>query len=374
MNNLKTIGVFLKDARTSKNLSLDEVATKTKINLKLLTHLEGDQLTNLPNKTYVVGFVKSYAKHLDLNEEEALLSLNYTYEQKMSASPVKSEAFIKDNEAPNELEDSAKAIFKTFYNKKVFIAIVASVILIFAVRSTISFFSNIAKEKVSFEKSEVLKPLNSTKKEIITADEVKPADEVSAQPKELPKEPVKKSEEKIIEVKEEIKEEVKEETKDDKIEAKEEKEKEKVAQNLNGKFPYINFYPVPRDLYKIVDESPQNTVAVQEGEQSVYISAIEGDTWISFKVDDEKIKRYVLKKGRGVLLKGEVVLLFMGNINATKIYLNNKLIETDSKTGVKSLVFPESSTPEYELPLFPTYKYRSYTAKEYKENMVESPN
>lgn len=373
MNNLKTIGVFLKDARTSKNLSLEEVATKTKINLKLLSHLEEDQLTNLPNKTYVVGFVKSYAKHLDLNEEEALLSLNYTYEQKMSVSPVKTEAFIKDNEAPTELEDSAKAIFKTFYNKKVFIAVIVSVILIFAVKSTISFFSNIAKEKVSFEKSEVLKPLNGTEKTIITADEAKTVEQTTEKPEDSIQKTTEQSTQKLVELKEESKEEVNEEIKED-DEVKKEDTQDKVAQNLNGKFPYINFYPVPRDLYKILEESPSNTVPVQDGEQSVYISAVEGDTWISFKVDDEKIKRYVLKKGRSVLLKGEVVLLFMGNINATKIFLNNKLIETDSKTGVKSLVFPESSASEYQLPLFPTYKYRSYTAKEYQENMVDSPN
>ena len=76
MNNLKTIGAFLKDARVAKNLTVQQVSEDTKINLKLLVHLEDDRLLKLPNKIYVVGFVKSYAKCLDLNEAKEVFLMS----------------------------------------------------------------------------------------------------------------------------------------------------------------------------------------------------------------------------------------------------------------------------------------------------------
>ena len=105
--------------------------------------------------------------------------------------------------------------------------------------------------------------------------------------------------------------------------------------------------------------------------QNVYIVATDGDTWISYQSDDEDIKRFVLKQGRSVLIKGKTILLFMGNINISKIFLNNKLIKTYSKTGVKSIIFPESEAKDYELPLFPSYKGVPMKASVYKENMAE---
>lgn len=365
MNNLKTIGAFLKDARESQKLTEEEVSSKTKINLKLLLHLENDRLLKLPNKTYVVGFVKSCAKTLGLNEDEAIMSLNYTYEQIIEPTIVKEENSQPVENSKNELEESAVAVIKTFYNKKIVIIVAIIVILVLILKAAISFFGNIAKEKVSFEKDEITN-LNTPKEKLATVDtqediEIKISD---AQTKDLPK----KVEAPIL--KEKAKEPVKEIVKEKKVEAK----------NLNGKFPFIKFYSMPRKLFTVLDEAKENTDSsiipdrirskAIDGKQNVYIRATDGDTWISFKVDDNKIKRYVLKQGKGALLQGDEIQLFMGNINVTKIFFNNKLINAPSKTGVKSLVFPQSLAETLVLPLFPNYKYKSYTSKEYIENMV----
>lgn len=381
MDNLKTIGSFLKDSRINQSLDLSDVAEKTKINLKLLRSLEEDQLSQLPNKTYVIGFVKSYAKHLGLNEEEALLSLNYTYEQKVTPDAVEGAVFNNVEESPTELEDSARAIFKTFYNKKALILIVVSIITIVIIKSIISFFSNIAKEKVSFEKKEILSPVSKEAKEEISKEDnsqENKENEIANVDQQKISEP--NPQESLVAPKNTA---IENKVEEKKIEEKE-IEKKVEPKSLNGKLPYKEFYNVPSKLYTILEDAPENNNieilptryknAMIEGLQNVYIHATEEDTWISFKVDDQKIKRYVLKKGRSVLLKGDRVLLFMGNINATKIFLNNKLIFAESKTGVKSLIFPQEESSEYKLPLFPTYKYKSYTASDYMENMVEKEN
>ena len=84
----------------------------------------------------------------------------------------------------------------------------------------------------------------------------------------------------------------------------------------------------------------------------MFINAVDGDTWITYKADDQKVKKFVLKQGRRILIRGEVIRLFMGNINVAKMFLNNRPLIVQSKTGVRSLVFPQEVSSNYKIPLF----------------------
>ena len=86
--------------------------------------------------------------------------------------------------------------------------------------------------------------------------------------------------------------------------------------------------------------------------ENVYISAYAEDSWITYKKDQEEVKSFVLKKGRTLLIRGKEIRLILGNANATKIFYNNELIDIQSKSGVKSLVFPETANQKYKIPLF----------------------
>lgn len=79
------MGGFLQQARQKKRLSLEEVASQTRIQQKYLEALESEDFGNLPGKVFAKGFVRSYAKAIGLDEEEALqrfldISKNF-YEQ-----------------------------------------------------------------------------------------------------------------------------------------------------------------------------------------------------------------------------------------------------------------------------------------------------
>ena len=69
---MKKTGQLLKDKRESANLSLSEVALATKINPKILTAIELGEEKNLPAKTFLKGFLRSYALFLKLDAEEVL--------------------------------------------------------------------------------------------------------------------------------------------------------------------------------------------------------------------------------------------------------------------------------------------------------------
>ncbi len=64
---MKRVGQVLKEEREKRGVSLNEIAIATKINIKFLQAIEEGNLEALPQKTFVRGFVRSYAKHLNLD-------------------------------------------------------------------------------------------------------------------------------------------------------------------------------------------------------------------------------------------------------------------------------------------------------------------
>src|SRR4028119_2393630 len=67
---VSTIGQRLRVAREAKNLSLAEVASKTRIPIRHLQHIEDGEWDALPAPTYSVGFARSYANAVGLNGNE----------------------------------------------------------------------------------------------------------------------------------------------------------------------------------------------------------------------------------------------------------------------------------------------------------------
>lgn len=419
MEKNETIGKFLTKARNKKKLSLDDVIQQTKINVNVLRALESDELEKLPSKTYVRGFVLSYAKTVGIDQEKALSILNHTYEQQ-NPQPIQEEVqqqvttpspSYQNNKDTEEIRETVTSILSSLIKKQVVYSLIAVGILYAIGNGIYSFFSQLTQESQSIvEAKQISNEIKAADKNLfdikatqklktIASVESKPKENIEKPKDEATNKPVVKAEPKNIEKKieeqkpvetaaiaPEIKkatEEVKKVEEEKKEVAKEAQEERpvKVVQNLNGKFPFKEFYPTPTNMYDIVDNAPEANdkgllpenikASMIPDKQNVYIVATDDNTWISYKVDDQKIKRYVLKKGRRVLIKGDQILLFMGNYNATKVFLNNKLVTAQTKTGVKSMIFPEEKAKEFELPLFPSFNGIPYSAEEYKANMAQ---
>ena len=105
------------------------------------------------------------------------------------------------------------------------------------------------------------------------------------------------------------------------------------------------------------------------GKQNVFINAVDGDTWITYKSDANPIKKFVLKKGRTLLVRGDLVRIFLGNINVARVFLDNKPLTITSRSGVKSLVFPQEKASEFKLPLFIYNSGKAITSSEYEETL-----
>jgi cytoskeleton protein RodZ len=62
----------LKREREQRKITLDEIALSTKIGTRFLTALEEEQFDQLPGGIFNKGFVKAYARHLGINEDQAV--------------------------------------------------------------------------------------------------------------------------------------------------------------------------------------------------------------------------------------------------------------------------------------------------------------
>jgi cytoskeleton protein RodZ len=65
-----SVGERLRAAREKKKLSLEDIATQTRIPLRHLENLEAGDWSKLPAPTYTIGFAKSYASAIGLDRTE----------------------------------------------------------------------------------------------------------------------------------------------------------------------------------------------------------------------------------------------------------------------------------------------------------------
>ncbi len=66
------VGLKFQEARFKKRLTLEQVSEATRIRVSFLKAIEGGDYKKLPSSAYAYGFVRNYAKFLDLNESEAI--------------------------------------------------------------------------------------------------------------------------------------------------------------------------------------------------------------------------------------------------------------------------------------------------------------
>ena len=69
---MESIGEFFRQVRETKGLTVDEVASKTRIRTDFVKALEDGNFAKLPDQVFARGFVRSYARSLGLDEEDAI--------------------------------------------------------------------------------------------------------------------------------------------------------------------------------------------------------------------------------------------------------------------------------------------------------------
>lgn len=331
-----TIGQLIKKKREEKNLSLKVISHQTKIHIGLLESLEADQLHKLPSKAYVRGFIKSTTKILGIDYNMALGLLDRAYEKNAPrASATSTNQEMKTETAMNTLSSIAATPLETVRSVTLSSSMfIVKAIALIAVVGIIGFniknYMERASDEAEVKLPEVLTTLTRKKTEVVKP---KPAPVVVAPKVEEP-----------IEI--------------------------NIIQDKNQKVDVtvkdINLQTISLGEKQFAEDTSISEAAKKEllpekyriqpvkGTETVFINATEGDSWLTYKVDDQNIKKYVLRQGRTLFLRGSTIRLFLGNTYSLKVFYNNKLLNltVNNKTGVKNLVFPEELKTKYMAPLF----------------------
>jgi cytoskeletal protein RodZ len=84
---MPTLGEELKRLRETRGLSLREVSDATHIGSRFLQAIESDNYSILPGGIFNRGFVRSYARYVGLDEEQALVLYNQQLEAQGGEAP-----------------------------------------------------------------------------------------------------------------------------------------------------------------------------------------------------------------------------------------------------------------------------------------------
>lgn len=69
---MESFGARLKREREKKGVTLDDISISTKIGTRLLRALEEEHFDQLPGGIFNKGFVRAYARHLGMDEDQAI--------------------------------------------------------------------------------------------------------------------------------------------------------------------------------------------------------------------------------------------------------------------------------------------------------------
>lgn len=187
---MKQTGELLKQARESAKLSLSEVALATKINPKILNAIEQGDSTHLPAKTFLKGFIRSYALYLKMDADEVIRTFNE--ETGHSPAPGIDKEVIRQHQetvaAKEEKAPKRRVNDEESFSGLRAIAVVVIVVLIGLIIGVRELIEKYQKETVVADGGEIkVSPLPQTtaapakkedkkeeKKEVAEAEEAKP--------------------------------------------------------------------------------------------------------------------------------------------------------------------------------------------------------
>lgn len=298
-----SFGRVLTAVRMEKGLDLNQVSAAIKINQRVLQDLENEEHSKLPDDVYVKGFIRAYSDLLELDPGEMVK----LYQESLTRYQ-------------NVLRKEAELVG---YNPKFWTKFAGAFILMLLI--------------VGF--SIYLMPVTDNAPAVV--EETTEIVETVAEPTQPDPEPEKVAvaeEVPAVEIKDENISEVPDEAP---LQAEDENLKEETEEDA----PEI-VQEEPVSLEDDAEENVEDEVAQTEKEADttplyLKLHAIE-ETWVKIITDKEKPREFILKTGDLKELKGQNKFnLLIGNAGGVHVFLNDKPVEIDGKSGqVVTLMLP----------------------------------
>ena len=134
-----TLGEKLRQAREDRGLSISEVAEQTRISALYLESIENNDYRVLPGGIFNKGFVKSYAKQVGLDEQEALQDYSRLLAEQTESGeeqPIYRPEVLTD--------DRSRSLFPT-----IVLAIVILGLMVWGILALLNYYNNRQKQPVA---------------------------------------------------------------------------------------------------------------------------------------------------------------------------------------------------------------------------------
>lgn len=365
----ESLGQYLSRMRREKGIDLKNIAVTTRINYNILHGLENDHFENLPNRTYLRGFIRCLAREIGAEEEYALALLDrhlrhdapsHTLQQapeedvaSVPIAPINS-ALDKDLAKLENLKKRAPQIPPKY--------LVAGLLAL----TILGGGGLLVKKILVATNQEVQEAREIVQRQALRALQPPPPPP-PVQPPTLPAETVNPPPAEAKQTQPEAEEEMKKEVAErppapvDGITApaiRTNLPKRTIETSLGAirltKMQYP-LYSLDPDHPKLKDAAlfpPHVRAAYVPGIQNVFIHAVRGDSWLVYKNSQKRIRSFTLEQGKTLSIRGEEIRLFLGNLNVLEIFYNNQYLKAQTVNGVRSLIFPHQLAQGSEIPFF----------------------
>ncbi|MGE4232592.1 MAG: helix-turn-helix domain-containing protein [Bacteriovoracia bacterium] len=376
------LGQYLRSEREKQHITIEQVASATKISIKLLHALESDNYDELPAKPFVRGFVTSYARYLGLDSTDVLSR----YEQYLSEKI--GQRFKRPDNAPQHIFVESE---KNIDRSKTVLSFVMAGFLIMA-----AFVFIVVKPSMKHRRHkhvEVAKTVSN--KDIVTV--VSPS---APQPKS-----VAETKDKSTEVKEKATAEVVAEQSEPKAEVAQAQPRQTASSPTTvvkeqTTAPAVKAEPKPDVVKKAAEElkkapaRPQGqaepsetpastgaafnapavrspttgavkwpTIPAGEVKEMLVVRAVE-DSWIKYQADDFPVKQYTLHKGQKIYIRARNSIRFHSfKQKGVELSTDNITFKLQDKAQV--VVLPTALEAQYRSSPFiaPNPQYLSTSAQ-----------
>lgn len=176
---MKETGELLRNRRLEKKFSLEEISSQTKIQLSILKSLEEGRAELLKNKTYTKGFLRQYARALQLNPDEVVAI--FDREAAAVAPTVSVSTPVTKLKAEQPIQDKTNVLWFRAPAKMITIA---GTLVIITLGAAIYFLSN---KMISYSEEKFKEPTEESSTVAETAPEAAaPAEVATASPSPVP--------------------------------------------------------------------------------------------------------------------------------------------------------------------------------------------
>lgn len=327
---IKGLGAFLRSQREAKHITIEQVASATKINIKLLHALESDNYNELPAKPFVRGFVLNYSRYLGLDTQHILREYGGFLEEKTRVKFKHPENLPHIFVERHGTRDNSKTILAVVMGSFLILAIISFVVL----KPKLKQKHHATKEKPITNEQiyTVVLPPDTNQRPAAPPTEIKPASPVTAPPVSIAVNTDNSAKPATASTKEVIAS----------PKPNEPNTPESTSPTAELKPKTVDIKPIQKEV-----STPTKWPIIPPGEvrQLIVARAVE-DTWIRYQADGFSVREYTLKKGQKIFIRARNNIRFRSyRTHGIEVSFDNK----DFKTAEdQTIIVPSSEVARYK--------------------------